>query len=100
MMDLMQAELFSASIILAVFSTVIVGLRCVARAMIRGFWIDDYLMIATQIVFIITCVLSLLGAIDGLGVRDQNTAKGYPGPKNQIYARQVYVSFPSKYFLS
>ncbi|PSK34545.1 hypothetical protein B9Z65_8871 [Elsinoe australis] len=91
MMELTQAELFSASIILAVFSIVIVGLRCVARAMIRGFWIDDYLMIATQNVFIITCVLSLLGAVDGLGVRDQNIAKGYPGPKNQIDARQFHL---------
>ncbi|KAF4551883.1 Hypothetical protein D9617_12g037730 [Elsinoe fawcettii] len=96
-MELMQAELLTASIVLAVLSTVVVSLRCLARAMIRGFWVDDYLMITTQVLFIVTCTLSALGAVQGIGVRDRNLSKGYPGPKNQILARQKAVLFQITY---
>ncbi|PNS14572.1 Oxysterol-binding 1 [Sphaceloma murrayae] len=96
-MELMQAKLFAASIVLAVLSTVVVALRCVARAMIRGFWVDDYFMIAAQVLFIVTCILSALGTIEGLGVKDRNLAEGYPGPKDPTRARQKAVLFQITY---
>ncbi|KAG8622840.1 hypothetical protein KVT40_009351 [Elsinoe batatas] len=91
-MEPMQASLFIASIVIAVLSSLVVGLRCVARTLIRGFWIDDYLMIATQVLFITTCVLSATASVDGIGVRDQDPASGYAGPRDYSAARQASLT--------
>ncbi|KAF2223275.1 hypothetical protein BDZ85DRAFT_261310 [Elsinoe ampelina] len=96
-MESMQASLFIASIVIAVLSSLVVGLRCIARALIRGFWIDDYLMIATQVLFIATCVLSATASVDGIGVRDQDPATGYAGPRDYSAARQKAWIFQITY---
>ncbi|KAH7363287.1 hypothetical protein B0T11DRAFT_329275 [Plectosphaerella cucumerina] len=63
-------SLFVVSIVGAVVSTIVVGLRTFVRIQGRSFSLDDGLMLGGLVVYIIDVALACVGALSGLGTRN------------------------------
>ncbi|UNI24555.1 hypothetical protein JDV02_010290 [Purpureocillium takamizusanense] len=69
-------ELLAVNIFFCVLAGVIVLLRCYSRAaLIKGFGLDDWLMILSTLFFLAYCVMSNLGVKHGTGQHQGSLAK-------------------------
>ncbi|GAM86334.1 hypothetical protein ANO11243_043480 [Dothideomycetidae sp. 11243] len=84
-----QLDLFLCAIIIGVISTVVVGLRCATRLAIRGFWVDDWLMVVSQILTIAMVVTAAVGATQGIGVLEAD----FKNPDEEIQSRFMIFIF-------
>ncbi|KAF2157323.1 hypothetical protein K461DRAFT_317435 [Myriangium duriaei CBS 260.36] len=88
-----QLDLFLCSIIIAVISTIVVGLRCATRFAIGGFGLDDWFMFVAQLLLIICASLAAVGATQGIGVRDVDlTSKEDTEARFLIFLFQVFYA--------
>ncbi|PVH71601.1 hypothetical protein DL98DRAFT_398008, partial [Cadophora sp. DSE1049] len=66
--DSIGSQLLAAAILFLITSWIFVGLRCFVRLkLVKSFWVDDWLMIVSLILFSVMCGLFMAAVSSGLG---------------------------------
>ncbi|TVY13502.1 hypothetical protein LARI1_G008800 [Lachnellula arida] len=88
-------ELLAVTITLLVLALVTVSLRCFVRIkLVKAFGLDDYLMVASMLVFIAYCACQLTAIHYGIGShdRDLSTPNILQAVKYQVICELLYVA--------